>query len=56
MRGVAILGRVDGFDQDERAGERDKSGEVLRGFLAAQGNPFEALEFTDALLDAARPL
>jgi hypothetical protein len=29
------LGRVDGFDQDEGAGESDERGEVGSGFLAA---------------------
>ena len=29
------LGRVDGFDQDERARKRDEGSEVLRGLLAA---------------------
>jgi hypothetical protein len=29
------LGRVDGFDQDECAGECDERGEVSRGLLAA---------------------
>jgi hypothetical protein len=30
-----LLGRVDGFDQDECAGECDERGEVSRGLLAA---------------------
>ena len=30
-----ILGRVDGFDQDEGAGESDERGEVRSCFLAA---------------------
>src|SRR5258708_5834504 len=50
------LGRVDGFDQDERTSERDEGGEVLRGLLAAQGDPFEALDLADALLDAGASL
>jgi hypothetical protein len=29
------LGRVDGFDQDERARKRDEGGKVLCGLLAA---------------------
>jgi hypothetical protein len=29
------LGRVGGFDQDERARKRDEGSEVLRGLLAA---------------------
>jgi len=50
------LGRVDGFDQDKGADEGDEGSEVLRGFLAAQGDAFEALDFADALLDAGAPL
>ena len=30
-----LLGRVDGFDQDEAASERDEVAVVLCGFLAA---------------------
>jgi predicted phosphodiesterase len=33
--GLAILGRVDGFDQDERGRKRDEGGKVLCGLLAA---------------------
>jgi hypothetical protein len=33
--GTKQLGRVDGFDQDERARKRDEGSEVLRGLLAA---------------------
>jgi hypothetical protein len=51
-----ILGRVDGFDQDEGAGERDEGSEVLRGLLAAQGDAFEALDLADTLLDTGAPL
>jgi hypothetical protein len=47
---------VDGFDQDEGASERDEGSEVLRGLLAAQGDPFEALDLADALLDASASL
>jgi len=43
---------VDGFDQDERASERSEGGEVLCGFLAAQGDPFEAFDLADAVFDA----
>jgi hypothetical protein len=46
------LGRVDGFNQDKGAGERDKGGEVLCGLFAAQGDAFETLELAVALLDA----
>jgi len=51
-----ILGRVDGFDQDERAGKRNKGREILGGLLAAQSDAFEALELAVALLDAGSPL
>jgi hypothetical protein len=47
-----ILGRVDGFCPDKGASEGDKSGEVLRGFLAAQRDPLEAFELADGLLNA----
>src|ERR1700686_4108796 len=50
------LGRVDGFDQDERASERDEGSEVLRGLLATQGDPFEAFDLADTLLDAGASL
>ena len=49
---LATLGRVDGFNQDKGAGERDEGGEVLCGLLAAQGDTLETLEFAVALLDA----
>ena len=45
------LGCVDGFDQDERRGEGDDSAEVSSGFLAAQGDAFEAFERADGPLD-----
>jgi len=43
---------VDGFDQDERAGEGNEGSEVLGGLLAAQGDAFEALELAVTLFDA----
>jgi len=46
-----MLGRVDGFDQDDGEDEFDESGETLGGFLATQGNPLEALQLADQLLD-----
>jgi hypothetical protein len=49
------LGRVDGFDQEIRAGEGNEGGEVLRSLLAAQSDPFEVLDFADAVLDAGAP-
>jgi hypothetical protein len=42
---------VDGFRPDKGASEGDESGEVLRGFLTAQGDPLEALELADGLLN-----
>jgi len=50
------LGRVDGFDQDKGASQRDEGGEVVRGFLAAQGDTLEALDFADALFNAGAAL
>ena len=47
---------MDGFDQDQGAGEGDKGGEVLCGLLAAQGDALEALELTDPLLGPSPPL
>src|SRR6202162_4489823 len=52
MGGMMMLGRVDGFDQDERAGEGNEGSEVLGGLLAAQVDAFEALELAVPLLDA----
>jgi hypothetical protein len=49
---AAALGRVDGFCPDKGASEGDESGKVLRGFLAAQRDPLEALELANTLLDA----
>jgi hypothetical protein len=43
---------VDGFDQDERAGEGDEGGVVFCGLLAAERDALEALELADGLLDA----
>jgi hypothetical protein len=52
-----MLGRVDGFYQDEDAGERDEGGVVLLGLLASHGDPLEALDLADELLDAgAQPV
>jgi hypothetical protein len=42
---------VDGFGLDKGTGEGNEGGEVLCGFLAAQGDPLEALELADGLLD-----
>ena len=35
VRMAAILGRVDGFDQDEAGGKRNEGSEVSLGLLAA---------------------
>jgi len=43
---------VDGFCPDKGASEGNKGGKVLRGFLAAQRDPLEALELANTLLDA----
>jgi hypothetical protein len=47
---------VDGFDQDEAAGERDERGVVLGGFFAPEGNALETLELADGLLDPSAAL
>jgi hypothetical protein len=47
---------VDGFDQDDAAGERDERGVVLGGFFAAEGNALETLELADGLLDPSASL
>ena len=43
---------MDGFDEDEAQGECDDGSEGSFGFLAAQGDALEALELSEALLDA----
>src|SRR4051794_33360631 len=48
---LGCLGRVDGFCPNKGASEGDESGKVLRGFLAAQRDPLEALEPANTLLD-----
>ena len=49
MRG---LGGVDGFGEDEHEAESDEGSVVPGGFLATESNALEALELSDALLDA----
>ncbi len=44
---------MDGFDQDEAAGERDKRPVIFRGLLASQGDAFESLQPAHRLLDAS---
>ena len=43
---------MDGFCPDKGASEGDEGGKVLRGFLAAQCDPLEALEPANTRLDA----
>src|SRR5215212_9194521 len=47
-----MLGRVDGFDDDEAQSECDEGSEVLVRFLAAERNALEALELADEVFDA----
>ena len=49
---LAVLGRVDGFNQDEAECKGYEGSVVLRGLLASERDAFEALEFADGLLDA----
>jgi len=44
---------VDGFDQDEPAGESDDGCEVLFGFFASHGDALEALDLANEVLDAS---
>lgn len=52
MIGWSGLGRVDEFDQAQSRGECDDGSEVSCGLFASEGDALEALEPTDALLDA----
>ena len=47
-----ILGRVDGFDQDEAASKCDEGCEILLGLLAAERDALEAFEFAHGDFDA----
>lgn len=47
---------MDGFDQEEDAGERNESGIVSLCFLTSHGNAFEALDLSDQLLDPGAQL
>ena len=47
-----MLGRVDGFDDDEAKSEGDERPVVLDRFLAAERHALEALELANQLLDA----
>src|SRR4051812_35558305 len=47
-----LLGRVDGFDDDEAQSECDEGSEVPVRFLATERNALEALELADEVFDA----
>src|SRR5918993_5393800 len=47
-----MLGHVDGFDEDGAERQGDNGSVVLRGLLAAERNPLEALQLAHGLLDA----
>ena len=47
---------MDGFDEDERAGESDDCGEAVLFFLLAQGDALEAFELSKAVLDPGTAL
>ena len=49
---VTLLGRVDGFDQDEAESKRDERAVVLRRLLASKCDTLEAFELADRLFDA----
>ena len=47
-----MLGRVDGFDQDEAESERNERAVILRRLLASKCDTLEAFELPDSLFDA----
>ena len=49
---IGVLGRVDGFDQDEAESKRDERAVILRRLLASKRDTLEALELSDRLFDA----
>ena len=53
---TVVLGCVDEFDQAQAGGEGDDGSEVPGGLLASEGDALEALEPSDALLDAGAGL
>ena len=53
---LALLGRVDGFDQDEAESERDERAVILRRLFAPKGDTLEALELADRLFNACSRL
>jgi hypothetical protein len=50
--GCFLLGRVDGFDQDEAESKRDERAVILRRLLASKCDTLEAFELADRLFDA----
>ena len=50
------LGPVDGFDQDEGASKGDECTVAVLGFITTHGNPLEALQLADGLLDSGTRL
>ena len=49
---TGMLGRVDGFDQDEAESKRDERTVILRRLLASKCDTLEAFELADRLFDA----
>jgi hypothetical protein len=53
---IKMLGRVDGFDQDQAACKRHERCVILCGLLASHGDALEALQLAESLLDASAAL
>jgi len=51
-----LLGRVDGFDQDETECKGHERAVILRGFLAAKRDALKRFELADCLLDTGAAL
>ena len=51
-----VLGRVDGFDQDERTCQCDERTVIPRCLLATQRDALESFELADCLLDTGSAL
>ena len=49
---MSLLGRVDGFDQDEAESKRDERAVILRRLLASKCDTLKALELANRLFDA----
>ena len=56
MLGRRVLGRVDGFDQDEAESKRDERAIILRRLLASKCDTLEAFELADRFSMRARAL